>query len=101
MFRVLPLAVVLIGTIWVGLTTHHLVVNRVGLGLCITFTAASFLLRSSRQSQQTCIVIAELRTAPLKEPRPRVENVCLSWRIAFRAAAGVGNDSVNVLPSTL
>jgi hypothetical protein len=44
MFWVLPLAVVLIGTVWIGITTHHLVVNRVGLGLSMTFGGGFFLL---------------------------------------------------------
>ena len=44
MFWVLPLAAVLIGTIWIGITTHHLVVHRVGLGLSMTFGGGFFLL---------------------------------------------------------
>ena len=44
MFWLLPLAVVLIGTIWIGITTHHLVVSRVGLGLSMTFGGGFFLL---------------------------------------------------------
>jgi len=43
-FWVLPLAVVLVGMIWIAVTTHHLVVNRVGLGLTITFGGGFFLL---------------------------------------------------------
>jgi len=43
-FWVLPLVLVLIGTIWIGLTTHHLVVNRAGLGLGLAFGGGFFLL---------------------------------------------------------
>ena len=43
-FWVVPLAVVLIGTIWIGVTTHHLVVSRAGLGLSMTFGGGFFLL---------------------------------------------------------
>jgi hypothetical protein len=39
-----PLAVVLIGAVWLGLTNHHLAISRVGLGLAITFGAFFFLL---------------------------------------------------------
>ena len=42
-FWVVPLAVVLIGTIWIGVTTHHLVVSRAGLGLSMTFGGGFFL----------------------------------------------------------
>ena len=44
MFWVLPLAVVLVGTTWIGVTTRHLVVNLVGLGLSLTFGGGFFLL---------------------------------------------------------
>lgn len=44
MFWVLPLAVVLVGIIWFGVTTHRLVVNRIGLGLSIAFGGGFFLL---------------------------------------------------------
>src|SRR5215469_14476458 len=44
MFWVLPLAVTLIGTVWIGITTHRLVVSRVGLGLSMTFGGGFFLL---------------------------------------------------------
>lgn len=43
-FCVLPLAVVLIEAIWIGFTTHQLVLNRVGLGLGLTFGGGFFLL---------------------------------------------------------
>jgi|SRR5271163_3092762 len=43
-FWVLPLAVVFVGMIWIAVTTHQLVVSRVGLGLTITFGGGFFLL---------------------------------------------------------
>lgn len=43
-FWVLPLAVVLVGMIWIAVTTHHLVIDRVGVGFAITFGGGFFLL---------------------------------------------------------
>jgi hypothetical protein len=43
-FWILPLAIVFLGMIWVAVTTHQLVVNRVGLGLTITYGGGFFLL---------------------------------------------------------
>lgn len=44
MFWVLPLAVVLVRTIWIVVTTHRLVVSLVGLGLSIALGGGFFLL---------------------------------------------------------
>lgn len=43
-FWVPPLAVVVLGTVWIAVTTRHVVVSRPGLGLAITFGAGFFLL---------------------------------------------------------
>jgi hypothetical protein len=43
-FWILPLTMVLIGTIWAGLTSHHLAINYVGLEFAITFGGFFFLL---------------------------------------------------------
>jgi hypothetical protein len=43
-FWVLPLALVLVGMVWIAVTTHHVVVDRVGLGLTIAFGGGLFFL---------------------------------------------------------
>ena len=43
-FWITPLAVVLIGAIWIWVTTHHLVVSRAGLELTVAIGGGFFLL---------------------------------------------------------
>jgi|SRR5579862_4124442 len=43
-FWAAPLAVVLIGAIWMGVTKHHLAISRPGLGMAVAFGGFFFLL---------------------------------------------------------
>lgn len=44
MFWLLPLAVGLTATLWIGITTHHLAMNRVSLGMSATLGGGFFCL---------------------------------------------------------
>src|SRR5215469_2786622 len=79
MFWVLPLAAVLIGSIWIGITRHHLLVHRVGLGLSMTFGGGFFLL--ALLTSVAADVLPQSRSwGRHLEPRSSLEGFFVSWR---------------------